>query len=241
MADTGYRGSPWLLKGSFIQLKMGLLGITPNVVVFQYNPETISRGFQAWEPTEDEKVKLPALTSQTAQPFDLEETFDMDIELDATDALADDNTPARAYGIADRIAALKQLMVPETNTALVKVKADGLGGAAAKAKNAPGNAKTKTMHRATIAPVLFAWGPGRIVPVRLTSLNVEESQFTQTLYPTQATVSISIAVLTPAKLANSDSIAFKLARTAYKAQQYQDKTLAALNLLNPGRSALPWF
>ncbi|MBL7103299.1 MAG: hypothetical protein ISS18_03130 [Bacteroidales bacterium] len=39
---TGYSRSPKLLKGAFVKLSEVFLGPVPNIIVFQYNPETIN-------------------------------------------------------------------------------------------------------------------------------------------------------------------------------------------------------
>jgi hypothetical protein len=45
--------------------------------------------------------------------------------------------------------------------------------------------------------LLFVWGSGRILPVRITSFSVEETLFSPSLFPIQATVSLGLEVLTP--------------------------------------------
>ena len=44
--------------------------------------------------------------------------------------------------------------------------------------------------------MLFIWGPGRVLPVRVTSFSVDEQEFLPTLYPIRATVWCSCTVLT---------------------------------------------
>ena len=50
--------------------------------------------------------------------------------------------------------------------------------------------------------VLFFWGPGRIVPVRVTSFSVEEQQYSPLLYPIRAKVNIGLKVLDQHHLVN---------------------------------------
>jgi len=45
---------------------------------------------------------------------------------------------------------------------------------------------------AVLPVVLFFWGPGRIIPVRVTALSIEEQQFSPTLYPIRAKATIGL-------------------------------------------------
>ena len=46
---NGYTQSPKLLKGAIIQFSAPLLVPIPNVIVFQYNPETMTRTISPWK------------------------------------------------------------------------------------------------------------------------------------------------------------------------------------------------
>ena len=78
--------------------------------------------------------------------------------------------------------------------------------------------------------VLFAWGPGRIVPVRLTSFAVEEQAFSNLLYPIRAKVSIGLKVLSDAEF-TGDSFPEDIARAAFRFTRKQKEVLAAANLV----------
>ncbi|HMQ33826.1 MAG TPA: hypothetical protein PKD53_24040, partial [Chloroflexaceae bacterium] len=75
--------------------------------------------------------------------------------------------------------------------------------------------------------VLFFWGPFRILPVAMTSLSIEETEYDQLLNPLRAQVSVSLQVLTPSQLSGDD-----LARGAYDYSQGVKEVMAALNLAN---------
>src|SRR6185503_14777921 len=104
MAD-GYSRSPLLLKGALVELAEPFLGPIPNIILFQYNPESMTRTMTPWAPSESEDGQA---SDGTAQPFDPGESFDLTLELDATDALEEPTTHPVAVisGVADRIAAL---------------------------------------------------------------------------------------------------------------------------------------
>src|SRR5688500_2776916 len=110
---------PKLLKGALIEFSERFLGPVPNVIVFQYNPETITRTLEVWTPggataTANDTGGSQNI-SQTAQPHDPPESFNLVLELDAADALGDPGSHPVAFvsGVADRIAALELLLYPQ--------------------------------------------------------------------------------------------------------------------------------
>jgi hypothetical protein len=229
----GYSRTPKLIKGVLVELSQPFLGPIPNAIAFQYNPEQIKRELIPWHPPgEDPKTsgedtdEAPA----TAQPFDPQETFTLALELDATDELEfPELHPAAALtGVADRIAALEMLLYPIDDSLLGDAFAS-LDGAA------------DAVPRGTVPVVLFIWGPGRALPVRLTSFTVDEEAFSPTLYPLRATVSVGLRVLTPGALTAPDtepSESEKMAIAAYEYTRKQKEVLARANLANTAESIL---
>jgi len=79
--------------------------------------------------------------------------------------------------------------------------------------------------------VLFVWGPGRVLPVRLTGLAVREQEFDILLNPIRAEVDLSLEVL---KRLPSD-------HPAYGVWQYTEKQMrivATLQTANNVQSVL---
>ncbi len=229
----GYSQSPKLLKGALIRIAEDFLGPIPDIIVFQYNPHTLTRTLKPWgSPVQDKSVRSSA--TNRAQPFDPVETFQLALELDAADALEEPeiHPVAATSGVADRIAALEMLLYPVEEDASTQSKVPGVGSATAKRKAAP--------------MVLFVWGPGRIVPVRLTSFSVEEQAFLPTLHPMRATVTIGLGVLDDnyfesrrlASASRTLSAAESLALAAYKYTRGQKEGLARANLANDTESIL---
>lgn len=227
-----YPRSPKLVKGALIKLSEEFLGPVPNIIVFQYNPETMSRDLSPWwEPAAGAGKKKQEET--TAQPFDPSEKFSLKLLLDATDALEEPvkHPVAMISGVADRIAALEMLLYPVTEAKLRK----------AVTKQLTKNGKKQEVPKARVPLVLFAWGPGRILPVRLTSFQVEEQAFSPTLYPIRATVTVGLQVLTDqaepfAKPTDKLSASEKLALAAYKYTRGQKQVLARTNMNNTRES-----
>jgi len=50
----GYSRSPKLLKGALVQFSAPFLVPVPNVIIFQYNPETLSRTLTPWTAAESD-------------------------------------------------------------------------------------------------------------------------------------------------------------------------------------------
>jgi hypothetical protein len=250
MAD-GYSRSPFVLKGALVQMSAPLpvpIPI-PNIIIFQYNPETVTRSFSPYDPVMMERATAspwatghPLATQPVVgdgQPFDPTETFSVSLLLDATDALEE---PAKSplelvVGIADRLAALEMLMYPNKTVpgaGLLAVAASALGGAASGSANPD--------PRGSVPTTIFVWGPGRIVPVRITSFNVEEVQYNQLLYPHRAKASVGMRVLTsrdfPGAGTDADKVEYKIARFCYDFTFAQKQILALANIYNTVASVL---
>jgi len=244
---NGYSRSPKLLKGALVEFSERFIGPVPNIIIFQYNPESLSRSLEVWQPPaqsdEDSGEERSAPPPSTAQPSNPPETFTLSLELDATDELETGDPIAVATGVADRIAAMEMLLYPQEGSLLgdllgsisgsISVGAGGIsaGGSAGAAEEA--------VPRGTVPIVLLVWGPGRIVPVRLTSFSVEEQAFSPILYPIRAKVSVGLKILTPEDLSgHPDGLAKDIAIGAFKLTRAQKQVLAAANLANSVQSIL---
>src|SRR6266446_2345183 len=75
---NGYSRSPKLLKGALIQFSAPMLIPIPNIIVFQYNPETRTRTLTPWTPLErvytysdtGEQLRRAGLIRQSAAELD---------------------------------------------------------------------------------------------------------------------------------------------------------------------------
>src|SRR5437016_13273173 len=98
---NGYSRSPWLLKGALIQFGAPMLIPVPNIIIFQYNPETMTRSLTPWQPpkvvmaefengqqtNKSERNAYFQTLAQLSQPYDPTETFSLTLEIAANDAL----------------------------------------------------------------------------------------------------------------------------------------------------------
>jgi hypothetical protein len=221
MPDTGLRRSPIFQKGAFVQIVQSLVNVEYKIVAFQYNPEKLSRTLTPWNPFEVDQTQRGA-QAPTVQPFDPRESFTLTLEIDATDDLEDGDPSAVESGIAGRLAALKKLTLPGEggNEGLVRSARAASGGASEQAT------------RPTVPVLLFVWGPGRILPVRITSFSVDETLFSPSLFPIQATVSLGLEVLTPDVFKCHPDEPAKQAIAAYELTKQNENDLAEAHISN---------
>ena len=258
--SNGYTRSPKLLKGALIQFSAPMLIPIPNIIIFQYNPETMTRTLAPWAPIErthtyGDDGQITGTEDLTAvqknsliQPYDPAESFSVTLELDATDALENPSSHPVAVvaGVADRLSAIEMLCYPPGESALggllnVSVSVSiGAGGISASAGGSAGN---DIVPRREVPIVLFFWGPGRIVPVRITSMSIEEQQYSPLLYPLRAKATIGLKVLDAKNLVDAagnpgSGAIVEIAKACYTFTRAQKEALALANLANSVESIL---
>ena len=203
------------LKGAFINLGAGLLGALPNIIIFQFNPERVTRTPKLVKPPAPPRGS--GSTDSTQQPGDPSESFSFTLKLDAADQLAQGNPVAVASGILPALSALELLMFP---TAALKPDLSALLGG--------GRSSAYKLTPVKLNTILFFWGPFRIFPVTVDSLTINETEYDQLLNPIRAEVSVSLQVLTP----NQMDPGATLASGAYAYSEGVKQVMAALNLAN---------
>jgi hypothetical protein len=219
------------LRGALVSFSPTFGVPLPNVVVFQFNPETISHSWSEGETRMDKKGGNPlSLVGYPEESFSF--TLAMNADSDApSNPLVD--SIATVSGIYSRIAALEMLMNPSGNDglkALVGAVSSVLSGGTPKP-----NAKVPVMQ---VPIVLFVWGIGRIVPVRVTSLTITEKLYDVALNPTYAEAQISLAVLTPQDLADLKDTLSTVALASYDYTLALRQALALANLANSATSII---
>lgn len=229
--------SPKLLKGALIEFSKRFLFSVPNVIVFQYNPESMTRKLDAWYAGAGDNKQNGGDEPVNAQPHDPPETFDLALEFDAADELENPATKALAIvsGVSRRIAALEMLLYPE----------DEEGGLLTSAVQSVSAAINNTVSfgarpvpRGKVPDLLFCWGPGRIVPVRLTSFSVEEQAYSPQLSPLRAKVTVGLKILQPRNLPCSKEQSSELLKTSYNIYIKTKKNLAAANMASQSADAV---
>ncbi len=227
--------SPKLLKGALVKLDTFLVVPVPQVIIFQYNPQTVTRTITpAAAAAGGEAGGRSSSTPSTAQPQPPSESISLSLELDATDHLEkpESHPVTMLTGVADRIAALEMLLYPNTSgQGLLGDLVTSLGF---------GDALPTPPERLTVPLTFFVWGPGRILPVRLTTFTVEEQEFMTTLYPLRAKITMAMQILRegdyPADSTNQ--LSADMADLAWKFYRTQQQVLALANAANSVESIL---
>jgi len=166
-------------------LKAGIALIDPEnaqvkqVIVLQYNPETLTRSLQPRTATlaSDGGERSDAMRLK-GPPV---ETIQLEAEIDATDQLGQGDAVAAEVGIQPQLAGLELTIYP-TVSQLQQTNA---------------LAKSGTLEITPMqAPLaLFIWSKNRVVPVRITDFRVTEEFFDSHLNPIRAKVNVGLRVL----------------------------------------------
>lgn len=224
-------------RGAFIEFTSAFLVPIPNIILFQYNPETLSH---TWTPAASAAPAGQAAGPGSGNPLavtgDPGEEFSFSISLDAQDIIADGSPPAAALaevsGVYPTLAALEMLLFPSTSTGGSALSlATSVGGSLLGGSS---SGVSRSVPVSVVPTVLFVWGPGRILPVRVTSLKITEKLYDGTLLvPTQATADIGLKVLTQNEIdALDDGLIKDLVQTAYSAMSTLRGVLALANIVN---------
>lgn len=229
--------SPSLLSGALIALTDTPIIPIPSVIPFQYNPATLSRTIEPYAPEPTESGEGGGTTAR-AQPGPPTETITLPLELDATDFFEDPgNHPVGSiFGVASPIATMEKILYPTGDImgALIGAIVDLFGGG--------GGAHSSPVPRSEVPVVLFFWGPSRILPVRVTSLKIDETAHTPVLYPTMATVTASLRVLPPSSFERRDrelSMAEKIAVAAYEWTSLNRDVISLAGLVDTVAGMIP--
>ncbi|HXU45667.1 MAG TPA: hypothetical protein VN783_09080 [Thermoanaerobaculia bacterium] len=173
-----------LLKGALVAIDDSTQ--QTSVIAFQFNPATLRRKLEPFtvggQP--GDRTELPRYAGAPA------ETIDVQIQVDATDGLADSSASAAAYGVLPQLAAIELLIFP-TSSQVIQAETQLSSGAI-------------EILPMTAPRILFVWGPNRVLPVRIVSYGVTEELFDQSLNPLRATVDLSLRVLTYSDVPQSD-------------------------------------
>jgi hypothetical protein len=197
---SGFSNQAKILRGAFVEFGISL---PPLIVVFQFNPLTITRTRTA---SVDQQL-TPGRNRVSNGEFINEisadklfknfrnnqllivspQTLGFDIRLDATDKLNDGDAITQQFGIAPQLSTLELMMLPKSQSLLGGAVAALLGGS------------TKSFSFADSEknpPVtLFIWGRKKVMPVNITNMTIKEEEFSIDLNPIRATVTVSLEVI----------------------------------------------
>ena len=177
------------LKGFLVEYA---LSVPPLVLAFEFNPQGITRSRSVTLTLGSTAAThggydfaLPTETVRVAQGVTVEpESFDIEILLDATDRMNENEAVAREFGIQPELDTLRSMVEP---------KVQGPGGVQTLASLGFGG--TRAFQRNVTASVLLlVWG-SHVLPIFLKSIEVGETAHLPTLVPYRATVKLGVQVI----------------------------------------------
>jgi hypothetical protein len=234
--------SGFYLRGALVEFRPTFLIPLPNVIIFQFNPETMTHSWTAAQGIAAEKG------ATSSNPLAVKgkpgESFSFTLAMDAGDMIADGSIVAQGIatlsGVYTRLAALEllQFPVPASGGDLLGSVSAGAAAGAAAAAGGGAAAPQRPVPDGQVPTVLFVWGPGRILPVRVSDLKITERLYDQFLNPTRAEAAITLKVLTPEELVHVTGPLKEIAQGAYKYSQALREALAIANLANSVESVV---
>jgi hypothetical protein len=246
-------------KAALVQVMEAFLLPTPNIIEFQMNADkvihtwSVAAGYGSDEkkedPTTHKKPDSWIVNNPLATKGYPKETFGFTFKMDANELAAVGNDPdlAKAAGLYPRLAALEMLQYPVSEGGSGIAAKSGRGRSLFRqtqgvfgrtfnlrlpftgitAKNLP-----VAVPNMQLPTVLFVWGVGRVLPVRVSKLVITETEHDTNLNPTKADVDISLDVLTPDELRYVNGPLGSFAQGAYVWSQWQRQALAVSNNAN---------
>ena len=166
--------TPRVSRGAIV----GLDPVNPlaSVIVFQYNPYEMSRNVKA----------NASGGAKRGEPYKLagapNETISISVEVDASDQLEVAEGTAVNMGIYPQLSALEMLLYPKSAFVIANTALAQLGAIEILPPDSP--------------MTLFIWGMKRVLPVRISGLNITETYHDVNLNPIQASVKLDMQVLT---------------------------------------------
>lgn len=207
-----------MLRGALIEYGTDLIGPIPNVVIFQFNPESLTRALQV--------PPRPTGATQRETSQAGEKTFEkitFKAHFSAANLLDEDKVLARMFGIGPQLAALEKMVLPSAKVAgLLGAVIDKIAGAAA-----PPAPPAQPIPRETYPRILFIWGPTRVLPVTIDSMTIAEQEYDFLLNPVRAEVDITLSVIAIDQC--SDDV---LAKGALQYSTIAKEAMAIANLAN---------
>ncbi len=168
------------------------LSLPPLALVFDFNPETISRTRTVKITTGNAPgtrggydFVLPTETPRVSQGVSVDpESFSINVLLDATDRMNEGEPIATQFGIEPELDTLRTMVEP---------KAQGPGGLQTLASLGLGGERAFQRNE-TASVLLFVWGT-HVLPVFLTSVTVEEIAHFPSLVPYRAKATLAMQVI----------------------------------------------
>jgi hypothetical protein len=214
MSD-GFPNKPKILKGAFVEYGISL---PPLFVVFQFNPEQLSRSrsvnftgpggqvdMQSDE-GESETLKTRSANRSNSLRELHQREFEGEDDLLAIRSAQNVTFTEEAIAFDIRLDATEDLnegnaivgefgILPQLSTLelMMHPKSESVLGNLVDLLGSDGGFSFTNNEKPPI--VLFMWGYTRVLPVNITSMSISETEFNTHLAPTRATVSVNLTVI----------------------------------------------
>lgn len=178
-----------LLRGALIEYGTDLIGPIPNVVIFQFNPESLSRSLQIPQrPTGATRRETTQAGEKTFEKISFKAHFS------AANMLDEDKALAKLFGIGPQLCALEKMVLPSSKLAgLLGAAIDAIGDALG--LGGGDDAPAQPIPREKYPRILFIWGLTRILPVTIDSMTIAEQEYDAMLNPLRAEVDLQLSVI----------------------------------------------
>lgn len=178
-----------LLRGALIEYGTGLMGPIPNVVIFQFNPESLSRSLQIPQrPTGATQRETTQAGEKTFEKISFKAHFS------AINMLDEDKVLAKMFGIGPQLCALEKMVLPSSKIAgLIGEALDAVGDALG--LGGGDDAPAQPIPREKYPRILFIWGLTRVLPVTIDSMTIAELEYDALLNPLRAEVDLQLSVI----------------------------------------------
>jgi hypothetical protein len=178
-----------LLRGALIEYGTDLIGPIPNVVIFQFNPESLSRSLQIPQrPTGATRRETTQAGEKTFEKISFKAHFS------AANMLDEDKALAKMFGIGPQLCALEKMVLPSSKIAgLIGEALDAIGDALG--LGGDGDAPAQPIPREKYPRILFIWGLTRVLPVTIDSMTIAELEYDALLNPLRAEVDLQLSVI----------------------------------------------
>jgi hypothetical protein len=218
-----------MLRGALIEYGTDLIGPIPNVVIFQFNPESLSRTLQIPQrPTGATQRETTQAGEKTFEKISFKAHFS------AADMLNDDKVLARMFGIGPQLSALEKMVLPSSKIAgLIGAAIDAIGDALGGGGDEP---PAQPIPREKFPRTLFIWGLTRILPVTIDSMTISELEYDALLNPLRAEVDLQLTVIAVDQC--SDDV---LAKGALEYTTIAKEAQAIANLANTAEQVVELF
>lgn len=182
-----------------------------DVIVFQYNPDTVTRTLQPRSMTGEpgDRLEVLRLTGPPHETIKLEAEFDAVEHLNQPSSPDPRNAPVIEGGLLPVLASLEALITPSADQLL--------------ATDALFDQGTLEVAPTEAPLIVLVWGIKRVIPVLVGSLSITEEAFDPQLRPIRVKASLELKVLT-----TNDLPATHLGSTLYVSYRRAAEALAAL-------------